>query len=174
MNFEREVKRMNEFREFQEAQEQNKENQDAELDAALKNMITKADALIDSTAEMLAKDSDMTKEKILEKVQKEALAELGPGYSKEDLAPLGDDSKAYTPSFGSNENYKWTKHDSTIKCTANEMVRAAESGNKIAVDNRKKEIEALNDKRKADLEKKEAEKKAARMKEKMKKTEAKN
>lgn len=106
---------MNEFKEFQEIQEQNSENLEARLEEQSQELLKKADALIESSAELLAEDSPLTKEEIIERVQEESLKELGKGYSKEDFAPVGSSSEVYSPSFGSWSKYDSDRRDSSEK-----------------------------------------------------------
>ena len=180
---------MNEFKEFQEIQERNNESLEARLEAESQELLKKADALIESSAELLAEGSSMTKEEIIERVQEESLKELGAGYSKEDFASIGTETKAYTPSFG-----RWSKYDSDIDYEISEVMRDVKAGRKIAVENGLNEIGDLQAKRveaeikkaekaaeekaeavkreleqKAEKEKKEAEKKAQEEKERIQK-----
>lgn len=144
---------MREFKEFQETKEQNKENLEARLEERTQELLNKADALIESSAELLAEDSVLTKEEIIERVQEDTLKELGEGYTKEDLGPAGTDAKAYTPSFGA-----WSTYDSDITYKMSELTRDAKNGHREAVKNDLKEIKELEKKRERDLEKKQMEK----------------
>ena len=145
---------MNEFKEFQEIQERNNESREARLEEQTQELLKKADALIDRSAELLAEGSSLTKEEIIERVQEESLKELGAGYSKEDFAPVGLSSKGYSPSFGG-----WSKYDSDIDYKMSELMRDVKAGREVAVKNDMNEIGDLQAKR-VEAEMKKAEDKA--------------
>lgn len=145
---------MNEFKEFQEIQERNNESREARLEEQTQELLKKADALIDRSAELLAEGSSLTKEEIIERVQEESLKELGAGYSKEDFAPVGLSSEGYSPSFGG-----WSKYDSDIDYKMSELMRDVKAGREVAVKNDMNEIGDLQAKR-VEAEMKKAEDKA--------------
>lgn len=77
----------------------------------------------------------LTKEEIIDRVQEKSLKKLGPRYIKEDFAPVGASSEAYSPSFGA-----WSKYDSDIHYKTSELERDMIAGRKEATKNDMKEI----------------------------------
>lgn len=146
---------MNEFKEYQEARENNREVCETDLEAWIQEELEKADRLIDSTAELLAEDSLLTKKEIIERNRREIQEKFGitPG----DFGEIPKSRKEYRLSFGAGALI-----DSTIEVKKNQAVRAAADGNKIAMDNRLKDIAELEKKKAKDA----AEKKAAEEREK--------
>lgn len=144
---------MNEFREFQEAKEQKSEGLEERLEARTQELLEKADALIESSAELLAEDSLLTKEEIIERNRQEVMEKYH--LSEEDFEPLSSDAKSYSPSFGA-----WTKYDSDIYYKTRELQRDMAAGRKEATKNDLNEIKELEKKRQQELERQEAEKAA--------------
>lgn len=144
---------MNEFREFQEAKEQKSEGLEERLEARTQELLEKADALIESSAELLAEDSLLTKEEIIERNRQEVMEKYH--LSEEDFEPLSSDAKSYSPSFGAG-----TKYDSDIYYKTRELQRDMAAGRKEATKNDLNEIKELEKKRQQELERQEAEKAA--------------